>query len=436
MTLLTAAATADRVRSGRLTAVDATRQALARIGDDAVHGWRVVRPEEALAEAAAIDARPDRYSLPLAGVPIAIKDNVAVSGYRVLDGVSEACGAGLPIEQNDHPVVKRLRAAGAVVVGLTRVPELCLWAMTDDAREVVGNPHRPGRTAGGSSGGSAAVVAAGHVALAHGNDGLGSLRGPAACTGIVAIKPGRGVVPAQLGPTNWFGMSENGPMTRTVEDAALGLSVLAGRPELAVVGDGAGLRVGLGLNRPTPVTFTSRSIVRAVRSAAERLAESGHTIRDVKVPYPASPLPLLARWVAAAASDADDIVARGANPFLLQARTRRHAALGRIAERRGLVRPADAARLESALERFFATEGVDVLVTPALARRPAPARPYAELPWAASVIPSLAYAPYPSLWNLVGWPAMTVPFLGEGVQLIARPGGEADLLALAAKIEV
>lgn len=437
MTLLTAAATAERVRSGRLTAVDATRQALARIGDDAaVHGWRVLRPEQALAEAAAVDARSDRYSLPLAGVPIAIKDNVAVSGHRTLDGVSEACGAGLPIEQADHPVVKRLRAAGAVVVGLTRVPELCLWAMTDDAREVVGNPHRPGRTAGGSSGGSAAVVAAGHVALAHGNDGLGSLRGPAACTGIVAIKPGRGVVPAQLGPTNWFGMSENGPMTRTVEDAALGLSVLAGRPELATVGDGAGLRVGLGLNRPTALTFTSRAITRAVRGAANRLAESGHAVRDVKVPYPASPLPLLARWAAAAATDADDIVARGANPLLLQGRTRRHAALGRAVARRGLVRPADAARLESALERFFAAEGVDVLVTPALARRPAPARRYAELPWAASAIPSLAYAPYPPLWNLVGWPAMTVPFRGEGVQLVARPGGEADLLALAAKIEI
>ncbi len=436
MTLLSAAATADRVRSGGLTAVDATRQALARIGDDAVHGWRVLRPEEALAEAAAIDAREDRAALPLAGVPIAIKDNVAVAGYRVLDGVSEACGAGLPVEVTDHVVVQRLRAAGAVVVGLTRVPELCLWAMTDDARAAVDNPHRPGRTPGGSSGGSSAVVAAGHVPLAHGNDGLGSLRGPAACTGIVTIKPGRGVVPADLGPTNWFGMSENGPMTRTVEDAALGLAVLAGRPEFATIADGDGLRVGLGLNRPSPVTVTSRAIVRAVRGAAGRLAERGHVVRDVKVPYPASPLPLLARWFAAAATDVDDIVAQGADPALLQPRTRRHAAIGRVVARRGLVRPADAARVESALERFFAAEDIDVLVTPTLARRPAPARRYAQLPWAASAIPSLAYAPHPSLWNLVGWPAMTVPFQGEGVQLIARPGGEADLLALAAKIEV
>ncbi|GAA1086637.1 amidase [Tsukamurella spumae] len=435
MTLISAAATAERVRTGQLTAVAATREALARIGDDEVNGWRVLRPEEALAEAAAIDARADRYSLPLAGVPIAIKDNIAVSGYRTLDGVSEACGAGLPIESADHPVVKRLRAAGAVVVGLTRAPELCLWAMTDDARAVVGNPHRPGRTPGGSSGGSAAVVAAGHVALAHGNDGLGSLRGPAACTGTVAIKPGRGVVPAQLGPSNWFGMAENGPMTRTVEDAALGLSVLADRPELAVVGDGAGLRVGLGLNRPSPATFTSRAIRATVRDAAGRLSARGHSVHEVRVPYPVSPMALLTRWVAAAAVDAEDIVARGADPLLLQARTRRHAAIGRAVNRRGLVRPAEVARIESSLERFFADQRLDVLMTPALARKPARARHYSNLPWAASVIPSLAYATYPSLWNLVGWPAMTVPFQGEGVQLIARPGGEADLLALAAKIE-
>lgn len=435
MTLLTAAATADGVREGRHTAVETTREALARIGDDEVNGWRVLRPAEALAEAAAVDARPDRYALPLAGVPIAIKDNVAVSGHRILDGVSAECGAGLPVERSDHPVVKRLRAAGAVVVGLTRVPELCLWAMTDDAEAVVANPHRPGRTPGGSSGGSAAVVAAGHVALAHGNDGLGSLRGPAAAAGIVTIKPGRGVVPAELGPTNWFGMAENGPMTRTVGDAALGLSVMAGRPELAQIGEGAGLRIGLGLNRPTPATVTSRTIAAAVRDATAVLTAREHSVHEVRVPYPVSPLPLLARWVAAAATDADDIVARGATAALLQARTRRHAALGRVVTARGLVRPADAAAIESELERFFANERIDVLVTPTLARRPAQARRYSALPWVASAAASLNYAPYPSLWNLLGWPAMSVPFRGEGVQLIARPGGEADLLAVAAKLE-
>ncbi|GAA1016905.1 hypothetical protein GCM10009551_105450 [Nocardiopsis tropica] len=308
--------------------------------------------------------------------------------------------------------------------------------MPAHAEAVVANPHRPGRTPGGSSGGSAAVVAAGHVALAHGNDGLGSLRGPAAAAGIVAIKPGRGVVPAELGPTNWFGMAENGPMTRTVADAALGLSVMAGRPDLAQIGDAAGLRIGLGLNRPTPATFTSQTIVDAVRGATTTLAAQGHSVREVRVPYPASPLPLLARWVAAAATDADDLVARGADASLLQARTRRHAALGRLVADRGLVRPADAAALESVLERFFANERIDVLVTPTLARRPARARRYSALPWAASAAASLGYAPHPSLWNLLGWPAMTVPVRGEGVQLIARPGGEAELLAVAAELEV
>ncbi len=435
MTLITAAATAERVRSGRLTAVEAVREALARIGDDGIHGWRVLRPDEALAEAAAVDARPDRYALPLAGVPIAIKDNIAVSGYRLYDGVSDACGAGLPVEQSDHPVVKRLRAAGAVVVGITRVPELCLWAMTDDPDAVVANPHRPGRTVGGSSGGSAAAVAAGHVALAHGDDGLGSLRGPAAACGIVTIRPGRGVVPGKPDAATWFGMAESGPLTRTVEDAALGLAVMAGRPELAEVGDGAGLRIGLGLNRTSPAAVISRPILDAVRAAAGELSGRGHAVHEVRVPYPTVPTALLARWFGAAAQDVDAIVARGAAPELLQPRTRRHAALGRAVLRRDLVKPADAAELESTLLRFFANEEIDVLLTPTLSRKPVRARRYHALPWAASVAGSLSYATHPSLWNLLGWPAMSVPWVGEGVQLVARPGGEADLLALAAKLE-
>jgi amidase len=439
----TATAIAERVRAGDLTAVDATSAALRRIGarDGAVRAFRVVRSAAALAEAAAVDARSDRYSLPLAGVPVAIKDNVSVSGERILDGVSEACGAGLPISETDHPVVKRLRAAGAVVVGLTRVPEACLWGETSDRDGVTANPARPGRTAGGSSGGSAAAVAAGMVPLAHGNDGLGSLRGPGAACGLVSIKPGRGVVPARLGPSDWFGMAENGPLTTTVTDTALGLSVLAGRPELAVVSDGAGLRVALGLNRPMLTTVTAAPMAASARAAAAQLAAFGHPVAQVRVPYPADPSILVLRWFGAAAVDVDDLIARGADPRLLQPRTRRHAALGRAALARGLLRPAPVARLASEFERFFAGSGVpggagfDVLITPTLARAPMRARRYARLPWAVSAIGSSAYAPFPPLWNLLGWPAMTVPFRGEGVQLVARPGGESDLLALAAKLE-
>ncbi|MDF0530922.1 amidase family protein [Tsukamurella sp. 8F] len=434
---MTATSIAAAVRAGDRTATSTTLDALERIAstDPDVGAFRVVRRAAALDEAAAVDARPDRYALPLAGVPIAVKDNVDVAGERISDGLSDAAGAGIGLSEQDHPVVRRLRAAGAIVVGLTRVPELCLWGATDGPDAITRNPARPGRTPGGSSGGSGAAVAAGHVPLAHGNDGLGSLRIPAAACSLVAIKPGTGVVPAQLGPTNWLGMAENGPLATTVADAALGLSVMADRPELAELGDPAGLRIGLGLNRPIPTTVAAASVVGAVRAAAAQLSAHGLPVADVRVPYPANPVPLLARWVAAAAGDADDLIARGADPALLQPRSRRHIALGRVAARRGWVRPGPVADLRSRAERFFADARIDVLVTPTLARGPLPDHRYSARPWLANVLPNVACAPYPGLWNLLGWPAATVPFRGTGVQLVSRPGGEADLLAVAAVLE-
>ncbi|NEA47982.1 amidase family protein, partial [Streptomyces sp. SID10815] len=115
-----------------------------------------------------------------------------------------------------------------VVVGLTNVPELCVFGTTEGVFGAARNPWDRTRTAGGSSGGSAAAVAAGMTPVALGNDGMGSLRIPAANCGLVAVKPGYGVVPAGIGEGDWFGMSENGPLATTVEDARLTLSVLAG----------------------------------------------------------------------------------------------------------------------------------------------------------------------------------------------------------------
>src|SRR6185369_9137954 len=98
------------------------------------------------------------------------------------------------VAERDHEVVRRLRGAGAIVVGVTRMPELGIWATTDDEDGIARNPWRTDRTPGGSSGGSAAAVASGLVPIAHGNDGLGSIRIPAACCGIVGLKPGQGAV--------------------------------------------------------------------------------------------------------------------------------------------------------------------------------------------------------------------------------------------------
>ena len=168
----------------------------------------------------------------LAGVPVAMKDNIAVAGEPLRNG-SLATPSGPATA--DHPVVARLRAAGAIIVGITAVPELCIWGSTDSPAAITRNPWDTNRSPGGSSGGSAAAVASGMVPIAHAADGLGSIRVPAASCGLFGIKPGLGVVPAELGPNSWFGMAENGPLATTVADAALMLSVMAGRPELAEV---------------------------------------------------------------------------------------------------------------------------------------------------------------------------------------------------------
>ena len=135
----------------------------------------------------------------------------------------------------DHVVVRRLREAGAVVVGSTRMPEACLWPATDGDGVVTRNPWSREFSAGGSSGGAGAAVAAGLVPMAHGTDGLGSVRIPASCCGLVGVKPGRGVIPVGLGAGDWFGLTEHGVLATTVADAALMLSVLAADPSLARV---------------------------------------------------------------------------------------------------------------------------------------------------------------------------------------------------------
>src|SRR5215207_9962264 len=245
------------VRSGEVTAVDVVRAHLGHLDavEPRVGAFRVVRREAALAEAHAVDTALTRFALPLAGVPIAVKDNVAVAGEICTDG-SPACESGP--EPRDHLVVARLRKAGAVIVGITRAPELCLYAATDGPGAVSRNPWNTALSPAGSSGGSAAAVASGSVPLAHGNDGMGSLRLPAAACGLVTLKPGRGVVPADIGADDWSGMAVNGALATTVADLAVAHAVLAGGT----------LAEPAGLERPLRIAVTTRSPVPGVRADA------------------------------------------------------------------------------------------------------------------------------------------------------------------------
>lgn len=428
----TAAEIAAAVREKRATPHEVVAEHLARIErlDARVGAFRHVRTDAALAEAEEVAARADLARLPLAGVPVAVKDNLPVRGESTR--VGSAATPDAPAD-HDHVTVARLRAAGAIVVGLTNVPELCVFGTTDGVHGIARNPWDTSRTAGGSSGGSAAAVAAGMVPIALGNDGMGSLRIPAANCGLVTIKPGYGTVPAGIGNGDWFGMSENGPLATTVEDTSLMFAVLADRPG-APAPEPATHRIALSLHSPLPGVRVSRSYANAAREAAALLGQAGHEVRPAEPPYPwwlgtAS----LAHWTAGTAVDAE-----GLDPRRLTRRTRVHAAVGRRFVNG--VRSGDRReQLRHRLEPFFTEH--DVLLTPALARRGPAAAPWHERGWLRNLLANTAYSPMTPPWNLTGWPAMSVPFgtLPSGapcaVQLVGRPGSEAELLAVAAQLE-
>ncbi|MFE9369977.1 amidase [Streptomyces sp. NPDC006711] len=453
----TAVEIADAVRREEVSPREVVADHLARIaeGDGRVGAFRVVRAEAALAEADAVGARADLAGLPLAGVPVAVKDNVPVRGESTRNG---SAATSTEPAAADHVLVARLRAAGAVVVGLTHVPELCVFGTTDGVHGIARNPWDLTRTPGGSSGGSAAAVAAGFVPLALGNDGMGSLRIPAAHCGLVGLKPGSGRVPRELGG-GWYGMSENGPLATTVADARLMFSVLAGEaaedfgtrtaqsPGGAGPGGGgeggvaqgapasARLAVAFSIRSPIPGVRVGARYAALAREAARALARAGHEVTLAHPPYPLSfGTVVLAHWAGGTAQDAE-----GLDPRLLTPRTRRHVALGRFASRLGMLRSDHKAALNRRLEPFFTRYGV--LITPALARRGPAADAWHERGWLANALVNTACSPMTPPWNLSGRPALAVPFgvlptgLPGSVQLVGRPGSEHQLLDVAAQLE-
>ena len=434
----TAKQIARAVRRGDVSATQVLADHLDHIAeaDRELSAFRTVRAGEAIVEAEKVDEQENLGNLPLAGVPVAVKENIAVAGLPMWYGSAQV---RTPVAEEDHEVVRRLRGAGAVIVGVTRMPEMGLWPMTDDESGACRNPWRTDRTPGGSSGGSAAAVAAGMVPIAHGNDGLGSIRIPAACCGLIGLKPGRDVVPAQIGVDDWFGLAENGLFATTVADAAVGFAVLAGRrPEKLVPPQR--LRVAVSLRSPVLGVRVDAPNRQAVATASRLLASAGHDVVSRDPVYPFSlGLRALATWCASAARE---VRATGLDPRALQPRTRRHAALGEWTQRRGYVREADREAWRARSIDFFGDNSVDVLLTPALAARPPKAAGWAGRPWLANLLASVRYAPYCLPWNIAGLPALVVPVgirpdgLPLGVQLVGPPGSELLLLAVAGQIEL
>lgn len=422
------------VQAGTLQPQRVVDEALQRVRENAhLAAVQDVYADAAKQAAQELTRRSDLQDLPLAGLPILIKNNIPVAGQPLRDG--SAATSALPA-RHDHAVVARLRAAGAIILGSTTVPELCLWATCDSTFGTTRNPWALDRTPGGSSGGAAAAVAGGIVPVAHGNDGMGSIRIPAANTGLFGIKPGRAVIPADIGTDSWGGMSENGPLAQTVSDAALVFAVMADDMSFADPQEPEEpLRVAVAPGSPSPLLPVSRVWQHALARTSRILRTEGHHTTLAKFPYPLNPLPMFARWFAGAANDAAAL-----NSDLLEPRTQTHARIGEYAQKFGLVRNVDAVSFAADASVFF--RDYDVLLTPALAQFPLHADQWRARSWVRNFVGNTAYAPFAAPWNMVGWPAASIPVeldsatgLPLAVQAVVQPGNEKLLFSLAKQLE-
>lgn len=420
------------VHQGRIDPLKVIELYLERIDErqPSIGAFRKIRREAALAEAESLGRRDDLNALPLAGVPIAIKDNVDVEGETTLLGSSAVPKAPA---LSDHEMVRRLRAAGAIVIGKSTMPELGLWPTTDGSFGMTRNPWNAQRGPGGSSGGSAAAVVANMVPIAHGNDGAGSIRIPSAVCGTYGIKPGHGLVPTL--EHHWFNMTENGPIATTVDDAALALSVMAAQPELArVETPDRRLTIALSTRPPLRGIRVQREVKDAVVTMGEALQREGHRVVLDDPPYNASArTSAIARWFAGEVE-----AAHGIDREKLQKRTRGHLRAGALALRLNLVRDSQAQKWHRRVRPLF--ERYDVVLMPVVSATALDAGPWCERSWLRNAWTSLNFAPYTGLWNFALFPAASIPAgfkdgLPLGVQIVGGPGREATILSLSKEIE-
>ena len=429
---------AAAVRDGEVTAVEVVQAHLDQLAEveHRVGAFVSTRRSSALAEARALDERDpdDRAALLLAGVPIAIKDSVDVAGEPTRHGTSLT--PDTPAEADDEAVA-RLRESGAIVIGKTRCPELCVWGTTDDETAITVSPWDEERTAGGSSGGSAAAVTSGIVPLAVGSDGFGSVRIPAAACGAVGFKPGEGRLSAMLGgKPHGFGMTRLGPIATTVADVALATDLMSATENLRRVEPVGPLQIAVSWKTPAPGVVVT-STWRETALEAGRLANHlGHTVTHDDPPYDrASTQALLARWTQGVLADVEHF---GIDPDDLQPRTRAHRAAGERMAKLTPVQDDDASRWQGRIAEFLTD--YDVLVLPTFARAQPSAVKWQEKPWAANIAANLSAYPFTATWNFADVPALALPIWNDegkplSVQLVAGRGREDVVLALAAQLE-
>ena len=426
---------------------DGIRAALWRIRsrDTLLNAFSVVLEAEALETARRLDQLAsgcsDANALgPLFGVPIAIKEEVDVAGTVTTFGT----GANSTPRPRDSEIVARLRNAGAVIIGKTKMPAFGAFPFTEsEAGGITRNPVDPTRTPGGSSGGTAAAIAAGMVPAAIGGDGGGSIRIPAAHCGLVGLKPGRGVLPTDPYPDLWLSLGTAGPLGRTVEDVAMVFDALLGRSNHRRAGERStrqgALRVAVDLHPVSPLTPPHRDHVTAVNKVGEILSGAGHGVEVKRLRYPDPTPAFVTQFLAGIRQE----IAGLEHPERIEPRHKRTALLGAWTKVRGIQ---DWARRTSERMGDVVESEVfgryDVVLTPTVAGRPPRAGGSLGMGTLRAQLASLPFVAYTATWNVSGNPAIAIPVgvgadgLPVSVQLVAsRAGGEDVLLDVASQLE-
>ncbi|MFB9834460.1 amidase [Actinoallomurus acaciae] len=449
---LSAREQAAAIRDRELSPVDVTEHYLNRIDrlGDRVGAFVTVTADIAREQAKAAEkAVAQGDTPPLLGVPVPIKDlNMVKDVPMTLGSAAFDDFRGFA----DDNVVTSLREAGTILLGKTNTPEFGLPCYTEnDVAPPARTPWDLSRSAGGSSGGAAAAVAAGLAPIAQGSDGGGSIRIPSSVCGLFGIKPTRGRVSHGPIVPDLAGLATNGPIARSVRDAALMLDLIAGNqpgdmyhaaPQKGSFLEAADrapgrLRIGRSMASAVPGAEIHPDCVAAYEAATELLTELGHEVEDLDMPWNADLVPHFETLWAAMAT---------LTPVSPDREERLRPLTRYLRERGNAITAPELFTAQGALQLAVrlampVADRYDVILHPTLAQPPVPIGHFDDVDPAENFERQKHFTPFTSIYNITGQPAVNVPLhwsgddLPIGVMLVGRMSDEATLISLSAQLE-